>query len=148
MPGFWREGGWSESQPASVQEEEAGRPGSPGKRRKPSEFFIGKNSIREREVPVFVIGHPREGRRRAGGACPAQRYPLIRGMVDRERACIPSAQQPKHLQCSFRAAAIKEINYPATRASSKPRFPTSCPPGAKRQRDGGRSGERWRRRRR
>lgn len=58
---------------------------SPGKRRKPSEFFIGKNSIREREVPVFVIGHPREGRRRAGGACPAQRYPLIQGMVDRER---------------------------------------------------------------
>lgn len=80
--------GW---EPAGGREEE-GSEFSPGKRRKPSEFFIGKNSIREREVPVFVIGHPREGRRRAGGACPAQRYPLIEGMVDRERSLsIPSS---------------------------------------------------------
>jgi len=42
---------------------------SAGKRKKGSEFFIGKNSIREREATVFVIGHPRGGRRedRGGG---------------------------------------------------------------------------------
>lgn len=132
------------------EEEEARRPVSPGKRRKPSEFFIGKNSIREREVPVFVIGHPREGRRRAGGACPAQRYPLIQGMVDRERATTALASPPcppafpKHLQCSFRAAAIKEINYPATRASSKPPpYPLRAAPGAGNERCIGRRGRGW-----
>lgn len=41
------------------------RRASAGKRRKGSEFFIGKNSIRERGATVFVIGHPRE--RKTGG---------------------------------------------------------------------------------
>ena len=71
--------------------------GSPANRRKSSEFFIGKNSIREREAAVFVIGHPRREdaeleRGRGGGPCPAQRYPLIRrDGRSRERGCIPSA---------------------------------------------------------
>lgn len=67
-----------------------GQEPSAGKRRKGSEFFIGKNSIRERKATVFVIGHPRGEDGRVGqgveagerGSCPAQRYPSIRRTVD------------------------------------------------------------------